>query len=128
MGKRHKRFTGGSYTETTNNRMELKALIFALEQIGVGHRIDIYSDSEYVVKGFNGRAHRWNVGRSLKGRVNEDLWRRMLKAEERHDLGGSKVKVNWVRGHSGIEGNHVADRLANEGAFLSKSQKCKGHN
>jgi ribonuclease HI len=95
---------------TTNNRMELLAVIIALEALKIeGTEITIHSDSKYVVDSIE---KRWVFGwlkKSFKGKKNEDLWRRFLKVYPKH-----KVTMKWVKGHAGIPENERCDQLAVE--------------
>ncbi len=103
----------GAEAHTTNNRMELLAVIRALESLkkpGVSARI--YTDSQYVIKGIkewiaNWKARGWRTA-DKKPVKNQDLWEQLDALAAKHDL-----EWHWVRGHSGIEGNERVDRLAN---------------
>ena len=96
---------------TTNNRMELMAVIKGLEAIKEGCKVDIYSDSAYVVNAFlQGWVEKWlmNGWKSSKGKVlNVDLWQRLLDEMERHEVCWHKVK-----GHADNENNNKCDALA----------------
>ncbi len=96
---------------TTNNRMELMAVIKGLEAIKEGCKVDIYSDSAYVVNAFlQGWVEKWlmNGWKSSKGKVlNVDLWQRLLAEMERHEVCWHKVK-----GHADNENNNKCDALA----------------
>jgi len=103
----------GSEQETTNNRMELMAAIQALESLTRSCSINLYTDSQYVRKGIlewmvNWKKRGWKTA-ARKPVKNQDLWVRLDAAIERHD-----IEWHWVKGHSGIEGNEIADCLANE--------------
>ena len=93
---------------TTNNRMELLAVIVGLEEIKeLGHEIIIYSDSKYVVDSINKKwVFNWERG-NYKKKKNPDLWKRLLKIYRKH-----KVKLEWVKGHAGHEKNERCDYLA----------------
>jgi ribonuclease HI len=100
------------YRKTTNNRMEILAVIAALESLTERCRIEIHSDSQYVVNAINqGWAKRWRATgwkRNKKERaLNPDLWDRLLVLLEGH-----QVTLTWVRGHAGNEENERADELA----------------
>jgi len=101
--------------ETTNNRMELKAVIEALNHAtSMNDDVQIYTDSSYVQKGIQEWIHNWkkNGWRSSnkKSVKNQDLWQEL-------DTLNSNLKVDWfwVKGHAGHPGNERADFLANEG-------------
>lgn len=102
-----KEFSKG-YRLTTNNRMELLAVIIALEMLKQPKtEITIYSDSKYVCDSIE---KKWVLGwekKGFKGKKNEDLWRRFLIQYRKH-----KVTLQWVKGHAGNEFNERADQLA----------------
>jgi ribonuclease HI len=97
---------------TTNNRMELLAILEALECLKKECDVTIISDSKYIVDAMTKKwPHKWSQN-NWKLRKNEDaknidLWKRMLSYQQKHDL-----KFKWVKGHSGHEMNERADKLA----------------
>ncbi|MFZ9045813.1 MAG: ribonuclease HI [Cyclobacteriaceae bacterium] len=93
---------------TTNNRMELLAVIIGLEEIKKdGWQVLVVSDSKYVVDAVEkGWVISWEK-KNFKGKKNEDLWRRFLKVFYRH-----QVKFKWIKGHAGHPQNERCDRLA----------------
>ncbi|MFZ5556077.1 MAG: ribonuclease HI [Pseudomonadota bacterium] len=99
---------------TTNNRMELTAVIRALEALTRRSRVRLHTDSTYVQQGITQWIHNWRRKgwRTADGKPvkNADLWRRLAELAAQHD-----VDWVWVRGHSGHDGNEAADRLANRG-------------
>ena len=99
---------------TTNNRMELTAAIMALEALTRPCRIDLHTDSKYVMDGITKWIHGWKARgwrTADKSPVkNDDLWKRLDAARTRHE-----VKWHWVKGHAGHELNERADQLANRG-------------
>ena len=102
----------GGFRSTTNNRMELLAVIAGLETLRKPCGVTVFSDSRYIVDAVNkGWAVRWRANgwrRNKKDKaVNPDLWGRLLKQLERHD-----VEFRWVKGHAGNPGNERADKLA----------------
>jgi len=101
----------GSEPLTTNNRMELMAVIMGLEALKKPSKVKIYTDSEYVVKGITKWIPNWlknNWKNSQKKEViNRDLWERLLKATEAHE-----IEWNWIRGHQGHKENELCDELA----------------
>ena len=108
----HRRELSGGFRQTTNNRMELMAVIVALEALKRPASVTLFSDSKYVVDALNkGWAKRWRANgwmRNKTGRaVNPDLWERLLALAERH-----QVDFRWVRGHAGVAENERVDRLA----------------
>ena len=104
----HRKEMSGGFRLTTNNRMELLAVIIALETLKFdGTDVTIYSDSKYVVDAIT---KGWVFGWEKKGfakKKNPDLWKRFLKIYTKH-----KVEFVWVKGHAGNELNEVVDRLA----------------
>ncbi len=111
-GELHTKELSQGYKKTTNNRMELMAVIAGLEALNRPCEVELYSDSQYVVNAFN---QHWISGWIKKGWKrgknepvkNVDLWKRLLKAKERH-----QVKFIWVRGHDGHPQNERCDALA----------------
>jgi ribonuclease HI len=114
-GDRHKEIYGGE-RNTTNQRMELTACIKALEQIDPSFsEVDVYSDSAYLVNCMNKKWYEnWqrNGWKNYKKQPveNKDLWERLLKL-----LSGKTVTFTKVTGHSGLELNELADKLARKG-------------
>lgn len=105
----------GSQVDTTNNRMELTAVIKALGALKSPCNVHIYTDSQYVRKGITEWIHNWkknNWRTSSKTPVkNVDLWQNLEEALSHHH-----IKWYWVKGHAGDPGNERADALANQGA------------
>ena len=104
----------GGERETTNNRMELLAVINALETLTKPCNVQINSDSKYVLQGItewmdNWKKRGWKTA-SKSPVKNEDLWRRLDTARTPH-----RIEWTWVKGHSGDTGNDRADQLANLG-------------
>ncbi|TSE25424.1 Ribonuclease HI [Tepidimonas sediminis] len=114
-GRAEKELWGGEPL-TTNNRMELTAVIEALAALKRPCRVHLYLDSEYVRKGITEWLPAWKArGWKTAGRKpvkNEDLWRRL---DELVHARGHEIHWHWVRGHSGDAGNERADALANRG-------------
>jgi ribonuclease HI len=104
----------GGEALTTNNRMELTAVIRALEALKPGSRARLHTDSQYVQLGIRSWIHAWkkNGWRTAdrKPVKNVDLWRRLDELAREHE-----VEWLWVRGHEGNPGNERADELANQG-------------
>jgi ribonuclease HI len=107
----HRRELSGGDKTTTNNRMEMMAVIQALEALKRSCRIVIHTDSTYVMKGMTEWMDGWKRrGWKTAGKKpvkNVDLWQRLDEAMARHD-----VEWRWVRGHSGVPENERADELA----------------
>ena len=115
-GQLHTKELSCGYKKTTNNRMELMAVIAGLEALNRPCEIELYSDSKYVVDAFN---QHWIDGWLKKGwkrGKNEpvkkvDLWKRLLKAKEPH-----QITFIWVKGHDGHPQNERCDTLATTAA------------
>ena len=103
----------GAEPQTTNNRMELTAVIRALEALKRPVNARIYTDSEYVRRGIlewigNWKARGWRTA-DRKPVKNQDLWERLDALAAAH-----RIEWHWVKGHSGVPGNERVDRLANQ--------------
>jgi len=118
---------GDEEKETTNNRMELSAAIFALASLKRGCELTLYTDSKYVMSGINEwikgwKAKGWQTA-AKKPVKNVDLWKQLDEETQRHT-----IKWVWVKGHAGNEGNEAADQLANRGIdefrFRLGLEKC----
>ncbi len=115
-GELHTREYSKGYVKTTNNRMELMAAIVGLEALNRPCEVELYSDSQYLVNAFN---QNWLDGWIKKGWKrgknepvkNVDLWKRLLKAKEKH-----QVTFIWVKGHDGHPQNERCDVLATTAA------------
>jgi ribonuclease HI len=107
----HRRELSGGERQTTNNRMELMAVIQALEALKRPCEVILHTDSTYVMKGMtewleNWKRRNWRTA-DRKPVKNVELWQRLEQAIHRHN-----VQWRWVRGHSGVPGNERADELA----------------
>ena len=108
----HLRELSGAEAQTTNNRMELTAVIRALEALKRGVSARVHTDSEYVIRGINEwlpnwKARGWRTA-DRKPVKNQDLWEQLDAAAARH-----QIEWKWVKGHSGVPGNERVDALAN---------------
>jgi ribonuclease HI len=112
MFKQHRKEISGGFRMTTNNRMELLAVITGLEALkDPGHEVLIYSDSKYVIDSVEkGWLMGW-VKKNFKDKKNEDLWRRYLYVSSKH-----KIRFQWVKGHAGNKENERCDVLATQAA------------
>ena len=112
-GGRERELHGGE-PATTNNRMELTAVIRALESLEGRRRVRLYTDSQYVQKGITEWIHDWKRRgwrtADKKPVKNVDLWMRLDELARGHE-----VEWHWVRGHAGHPENERADALANKG-------------
>ncbi|PRY53314.1 ribonuclease HI [Arcticibacter pallidicorallinus] len=106
-GPHYKELSAG-FRKTTNNRMELLAVIVGLEALTKpGQEVVIYSDSKYVVDAVEKRWVFGWVSKGFAGKKNKDLWMRFLQIYKQH-----KVRFQWVKGHAGHPENERCDRLA----------------
>ena len=112
-GGREKELWGGEHA-TTNNRMELTAVIRALESLKGACEVELHTDSQYVKNGIETWIHGWKRNgwktADRKPVKNEDLWRTLDTLAAAH-----RVRWHWVRGHANDAGNLRADALANRG-------------
>ena len=114
MYGRHKKELSGGENPTTNNRMELSAVIAALEQLKEPCQVELYSDSTYVVNALEkGWAASWQKNgwrkADKKPALNPDLWERLLELCDTHT-----VTCHWVKGHAENEFNNRCDQMAVE--------------
>jgi ribonuclease HI len=113
-GERRRELHGGE-ANTTNNRMELMAVIRALEALKKPSRVRLHTDSQYVQLGISKWIHTWkkNGWRTAERKPvkNAELWRELDELAARHE-----IEWLWVKGHAGHDGNERADALANLGA------------
>jgi ribonuclease HI len=111
----HERELFGGEALTTNNRMELTAVIEALSALKRSCEVTIHTDSEYVRKGITEWIHNWKrrgwMTADRKPVKNAELWQKLDALAQSH-----RVHWRWVKGHSGDPGNERADALANRGA------------
>ena len=112
-GGREKEMFGGE-PQTTNNRMELTAVIEGLLSLKDGSRVRVYTDSQYVQKGISEWIHSWKrrgwLTADKKPVKNVDLWKKLEDTARAHE-----VEWHWVKGHAGHPENERADALANKG-------------
>ncbi len=120
---RHRKEISQGYRLTTNNRMELLAVIVALEMLKItGSRVTVYTDSRYVADAVE---KKWLFGwekKGFKNRKNPDLWQRFLKVFRKH-----KVNFVWIRGHANIPENELCDQLAVRAAKSSNLLEDEGY-
>lgn len=105
----------GGEVNTTNNRMEMTAILEALKALPDGETAIVFSDSQYCIKGLTIWSKKWaknNWKKKGKPMINQDLW---LALEEQKNR--VFAKFQWVRGHNGNKGNEHADELANAGRY-----------
>ena len=110
MSGSHRKELSEGFRLTTNNRMELLAVIVALEALKADNcDVTIYTDSKYVADAVSkGWVFGWEK-KNFKGKKNPDLWKRFLEVYKKH-----QIKFVWVKGHANIPGNERCDQLAVE--------------
>jgi ribonuclease HI len=112
---RHEKELSGSDPATTNNRMEMTAVIRALEALIEPCEVLLHSDSRYVIDGMTKWIHGWQkkgwISSSRKPVRNEDLWHELIEAAARHT-----ITWQWVKGHDGHVENERVDKLASDAA------------
>jgi ribonuclease HI len=121
IGETEKELFGGE-ANTTNNRMEMNAVIQALASLTRPCEVVVYTDSQYVQKGISEWIHGWKARgwrtADKQPVKNEDLWKQLDKL-----AAGHKVEWRWVKGHAGHPENERADQLANRGVELALKNK-----
>ncbi len=122
---RHEKTLFGGQADTTNNRMELLAVIEALKALKRPCQVVVHTDSQYVQKGMtqwlaNWKRRDWRTA-DKKPVKNADLWQELDELVGRHE-----VTWKWVRGHAGDAGNEMADQLANQGVQQARSLAAAG--
>lgn len=104
----------GGEIDTTNNRMEMTAIIEALKIVKMDCNITLYTDSKYVMDGITKWLSNWKkkgwITSNKKPVKNKDLWQILEEIISTHN-----IEWQWVKGHAGIPGNEKADELANQG-------------
>jgi ribonuclease HI len=122
-GERRKELSQG-YRLTTNNRMELMAVIAGLEALKKQDlQVTVYTDSQYVVKAVNeGWLNKWMATNFAKGKKNKDLWVKFYNLSKQH-----RLKFVWVKGHADNPYNNRCDQLATEAADSHDLLKDAGY-
>jgi ribonuclease HI len=114
LGKHEKELAGGE-SDTTNNRMEMTAVIRGLEALIEPCEVAIYTDSRYVMDGMTKWVDGWQkrgwISASKQPVRNKDLWHELIEAARKHT-----IEWHWVRGHNGHPENERVDRLASDAA------------
>ncbi|SMC08896.1 ribonuclease HI [Nitratiruptor tergarcus] len=105
----------GGEPHTTNNRMELRAVIEGLKALKEPCIVEIYSDSNYVVQAINQWLAGW-VRKNFKNVKNPDLWKEFVEVAKPH-----RIKAIWVKGHAGHEENERCDKIAKQMAQMQKA-------
>ncbi len=120
---RYEKTVRGAHPETTNNQMEIMAAIAGMEALTRPCKVQLYSDSNYLVKGMGGWINGWikNGWRTQRGPVkNAGLWKRLKAASDQHE-----VEWLWVKGHSGNPGNDRVDGLATKAREELQAGTCE---
>ena len=117
--KEYKKSYKGSEAHTTNNRMELRAVIEGLRLLKEPCNVEIISDSSYVIRAINEWLPGW-IKKGFKGVKNPDLWQEYLEVSAPHS-----IKAVWVKGHAGHKENELCDKMAHEEATKAKEAKEK---
>lgn len=104
----------GGEDNTTNNRMELLAVIEALKALKEPCEVELFSDSTYVTEAISTWLNNW-IKKDFKNVKNVDLWLEFIECSKKHT-----IKSNWVRGHSGHDENERCDLIAKEEAYKIK--------
>ncbi|MCP4499887.1 MAG: ribonuclease HI [Deltaproteobacteria bacterium] len=110
-GKRHEKLLVGGDKQSTNNRMEMQAILEGFKSLKKPCRVHVVTDSKYVIDGITKWVHGW-IKRGWKTSANkpvknQEIWQELLKEEARH-----QVEYEWVKGHSGHEENERVDEAA----------------
>lgn len=117
----HERELWGGEALTTNNRMELVAVIEALQALKQPSEVRLHTDSAYVKNGITSWIHGWKAKGWLtadrKPVKNQDLWQRLDALRQQH-----RIDWRWVKGHAGDPGNERADQLANRGVGSARGR------
>jgi len=115
----HTKTITGRFRDTTNNRMEMRAAIEALETLNRPCTVALYTDSTYLRNGITKWVKGWQKNgwktAAKKPVKNQDLWQRLIRAVDQHDSAGG-VEWFWTKGHAGDEQNELVDGLANNAA------------
>ena len=114
--KEKEKIISGGEEYTTNNKMELTAVIEALKILKEPCEIELFSDSTYVLKGINEWLEGW-VKKNFKNVKNTELWKKFLEVSKPH-----KIHINWIKGHSGHKENEICDKIAKREALKRKNK------
>lgn len=115
--KNHIKECSGACENTTNNRMELMAIIKALEALKEPCEIKLYTDSNLMVQSINQWLKDW-IKKDFKGKKNVDLWKEYIKVAKNHD-----ICAIWVKAHNGHEFNERCDTLARQAALKLQEER-----
>ncbi len=115
--KKHQKIIKGSELDTTNNRMEITAIIEGLKAIKKPSRVTVYSDSNITVRAINEWLEGW-IRKNFRKVANVDLWKEYLEVSAKH-----QIKAIWVKAHSGIYENELVDDIARSEAMKLHSKR-----
>ncbi|QOR01116.1 MULTISPECIES: ribonuclease HI [unclassified Campylobacter] len=115
--KNHQKEQSGACENTTNNRMELMAIIEALKALKEPCEVKLYTDSNLMVQSINEWLEGW-VKKDFKGKKNTDLWKEYLKVAKDH-----KITAFWIKAHNGHELNERCDELARNAALKLQEER-----
>lgn len=115
--KNHQKEQSGACENTTNNRMELMAIIQALKALKEPCEVKLYTDSNLMVQSINEWLGGW-IKKDFKGKKNIDLWKEYLKVAKNH-----KVTAFWIKAHNGHELNERCDELARNAALKLQEER-----
>ncbi len=118
--KKHEKIVKGSVSNTTNNRMEMIAIIEGLRAIKRPSKVTIYSDSNITVRAINEWLKGW-ISKGFKRVANKDLWNEYLSVSSKHD-----IKAIWVKAHNGHPENERVDTIARDEANKLHSKRLRG--
>ncbi|TQR60535.1 ribonuclease HI [Campylobacter troglodytis] len=113
--KEHEKIGSGAWANTTNNQMELKAIIEALKALKEPCEVALYTDSNLMVQSINEWLENW-IKKDFKGRKNVSLWREYVLVAKPH-----KITAFWIKAHKGHEFNERCDHLAKKAALELKN-------
>lgn len=115
--KKHQKIIKGSELDTTNNRMEITAILEGLKAIKKPSKVTVYSDSNITVRAINEWLEGW-VRKNFRKVANVDLWREYIEVSAKHE-----VNAIWVKAHSGIYENELVDDIARSEAMKLHSKR-----
>ena len=115
----HTKIASGAQAYTTNNQMELRAVIEGLRALKEPCKVEIYTDSSYVADSINKWLDGW-VKKNFKNVKNVPLWQEFLQISKQHN-----IKANWIKAHNGHPQNELCDQLAREAATKIKAENEK---